>query len=53
VYHGRVQSIHVDFLATESCPCHLTEYDDGDIVKFAIGHRDGTVPVEYPMDLER
>ena len=63
VYQGQVQShqefgelktniFYVAFPATESCPCHLTEYDDGDIIKFAIEHRDGTVPVECPMDLE-
>jgi hypothetical protein len=65
VYHGWVQShqtvgegkeknniFHVAFPAAESCPCHITEYGDEEIVKFAIEHRDGTVPVECPMDLE-
>jgi hypothetical protein len=65
VYQGQVQShhafgegsernnvFHVLFLATKSSQCHPCEYNDDDIIKYAIEHVDGTKVVECPMDHE-
>ena len=66
MYQGQVQShqtfgegseqknvFHVLFLATKSCKCHPCEYNDDDIVKYAIEHVDGIKVVECPMDHEK
>ena len=44
---------HVLFLATKSSQCHPCEYDDDDIINYAIEHIDGTKVVECPMDHEQ